>query len=336
VRAAGGKLIADFVNRGMVAIGFTLPEDMTGLNDWDAFLKVVRRVNPGRSEQSIGQRCGIVWRFVREIAVGDQVLTYDPTAREYVVGVVKGSCEYSSTPVVRDMTHFRSVEWKGRVHRSKLSFAAQRELGSMQTVFSLNDTTAAEFSALLTGSPVPERPPPSASESTDLPIADDDAEAVTVLRDQMVERAREMVTSRVDRLTWEEMQELVAGILRAMGYKTRISPRGPDRGRDIVASPDGLGLEQPRIVVEVKHRQGAIGAPALRGFVGGLQSSDRGLYVSTGGFAREARYEADRASCPITLIDLDELVSLLLEHYDETDPRTRALVPLVPIYWPAS
>ena len=47
------------------------------------------------------------------------------------------------------------------------------------------------------------------------------------------------------------MQELVAGILRAMGLKTKISNKGPDRGKDIIASPDGLGLENPRIFVEV-------------------------------------------------------------------------------------
>ena len=32
--------------------------------------------------------------------------------------------------------------------------------------------------------------------------------------------------------TKEQMQQLVAGILRAIGYKTRIVPRGPDRGKD--------------------------------------------------------------------------------------------------------
>ena len=30
----------------------------------------------------------------------------------------------------------------------------------------------------------------------------------------------------------------------------------------------------------------------------GLRAGDRGLYVSTGGFTKEARYEADRANVP--------------------------------------
>jgi restriction system protein len=136
-------------------------------------------------------------------------------------------------------------------------------------------------------------------------------------------------------LDWDEMQELVAGILRAMGYKTRVASKGPDRGVDIVASPDGLGLEHPRIRVEVKHREGSIGANQLRSFIGCLTPSDRGLYVSTGGFSREARYEAERSLTPVTLIDMDELADLLVKNYDSADTETKALIPLVKLYWPA-
>jgi hypothetical protein len=52
----------------------------------------------------------------------------------------------------------------------------------------------------------------------------------------------------------DELQDLVAGVLRAMGDKTRVSPPGADRGVDILASPEGFGFEQPRIIVERKHR----------------------------------------------------------------------------------
>ena len=55
---------------------------------------------------------------------------------------------------------------------------------------------------------------------------------------------------------------------------------------------------------------------------------------STGGFAKDARYEAERANIPVALLDLDELVSLLIQNYPSLDAETRALVPLVPIYWP--
>jgi restriction system protein len=45
-----------------------------------------------------------------------------------------------------------------------------------------------------------------------------------------VERIKDLISA----LDWDEMQELVAGLLRAMGYKTQVSPAGADRGKDIL------------------------------------------------------------------------------------------------------
>ena len=93
------------------------------------------------------------------------------------------------------------------------------------------------------------------------------------------------------------MERLVAGLLKAMGYCARVTPKGPDGGLDVIASPDALGLESPRIVAEVKHRKGAMGAPAVRSFIGGLRAGDRGLYVSTGGAS--PRKPATRPTAPM-------------------------------------
>ena len=151
----------------------------------------------------------------------------------------------------------------------------------------------------------------------------------------MFSNAHEFIKDKILELDWEEMQELVAGILRAMGYKTIVSPRGTDRGKDIQASPDGLGLEEPRIKVEVKHRSsGQMGSQEIRSFTGGLRGTDRGLYVSTGGFTKDAKYEAERSSIPIMVVDSDMLVQLVIQYYDNFDSETKTLLPLTKIYWP--
>ena len=95
-----------------------------------------------------------------------------------------------------------------------------------------------------------------------------------------------------------------------MGYKTRVSPPGADRGKDIVASTDGLGFE------------------------GGRHASDKGLYVSTGGFSKDASYEAKRANIPLTLMDLDTLVKVILDNYERMDTEARQFIALKRIYWP--
>ena len=192
------------------------------------------------------------------------------------------------------------------------------------TIFLVNDEVREEIESLLGGTP------------TQPTTATEPSENLEEVRMSVAENAHEFIKDKLLKLNWDEMQDLVAGILRGMGYKTRVSPRGPDRGRDVIASPDGLGLESPRIIVEVKHRKNEqIGANQMRSFIGGLRSADRGLYVSIGGFAKDAKYEADRAQVPVTLLNLDDVAQLLVDNYDSVDTDTRALVPLVRLYWPA-
>ena len=63
--------------------------------------------------------------------------------------------------------------------------------------------------------------------------------------------------------------------------------------------------------------------------------SNRGLYVNTGGFTLEARYEADRSNVPVKLLDLDEFVRQYVDCYDKADEDTSALLSHVRIWWPA-
>jgi hypothetical protein len=89
-------------------------------------------------------------------------------------------------------------------------------------------------------------------------VADDPSEIVE--RDKTIAQSNGLIEDRVIELAPEEVPVLFAGISRAMGYKTSVTKPGPDRGVDIVASSDGLGLQEPRIFVEVKHRRAAMGA----------------------------------------------------------------------------
>src|SRR5205814_493525 len=50
-------------------------------------------------------------------------------------------------------------------------------------------------------------------------------------------------------------QDLVAELLKGMGYYVRlVAGRGRDGGIDIVAYQDALGFASPRMKVQVKHR----------------------------------------------------------------------------------
>ena len=77
-----------------------------------------------------------------------------------------------------------------------------------------------------------------------------------------------------------------------------------------------------------------MGSDEIRSFLGGRHASDKGLYVSTGGFSKDARYEAERANIPLTLMDLDTLVEVILDNYEGMDTEARQLIALKRVYWP--
>ena len=319
--------IDEFLERKMIAIGWALTGDLTQVHGRDNISKLLKEAYPEYTTIQLAINTGQVFRFRDEITSGCHVITYDSGKRLYHVGRVVG--EYAYQPNAHEeLRHTRSVEWLRQIPRDRLSAQTKNSLGSIATVFSLTGTQAAEIDFYLEGKP-------EITPATSALVDDSQDEELVEVRRDTEQRALEFLQDRLARLTWDEMQELVAGLLRAMGYKTRISPPGPDRGRDIIASPDGFGFQAPRIIVEVKHRKETMGAPEVRAFAGGLRHDSAGLYVSSGGFTREARYEADRANHHVALMDAADLGKAVIDHYDRMDTETRTLIPLKKIYWPA-
>ena len=78
-----------------------------------------------------------------------------------------------------------------------------------------------------------------------------------------------------------------------------------------------------------------MGAQEIRAFTGGRQIGDRCIYVSTGGFTKEAKYEAERSKVALFLVDLDTLVELIITHYDKFRAEGKVLLPLRKVYLPA-
>lgn len=132
-----------------------------------------------------------------------------------------------------------------------------------------------------------------------------------------------------------EFQKLVASLLKAMGYHvTWVAPPGRDGGIDILAWNDPLGTKPPRIKVQVKREKNSINVSVLRSFMALLGDNDVGIFVSTGGFTKDAEDEArTQQSRQVTLINLERLFELWIEHIENLDEESRDLFPLKPIYF---
>ena len=323
VRAGrSGDYAQDFESENCVAFGGERSNGLAECKSPDDVRAHVKNRYANLRKAQIRMRIAQCIRFTHDIQQGDRVVTYDPDRRTYLIGKIKSDCKPGK---IGELLHIRDVEWDGRAIRDDLTVASKNSLGSIMSVFSINAGVAAELERAAHG------------ERANDALTDDYAiDEVQELRLESERRGREFIEDHVASLEWDQMEELVAGLLRAMGYKTRVSPAGPDRGRDIMASPDGLGLSQPRIIAEVKHRpKSPSDATMSRSFLGGRRPGDNCMFVSTGGFTKDARYEAERANVPLALVTLEELVDLLIQHYPNADAETRAMVPLMPVYWPA-
>lgn len=322
VRSAGGQIVEAF-RTGVVAIGWVEMGDLSPYDTLEKLYDKYEKTYPGEHRAKVGNAVGMLHRFRNAFKKGDRVLSYDPQSRSYMVGELAGDYRYDSGRIP-GYPHLRPVTWRGDVERDALSVSARNSLGSPLTVFEVTTEIWEEFEAVLRGE--------TSAVSSRKEVRD---ELVQVKEDK-VEQAHEFIKDKLNSLDEEQMEELVASVLRAMGYKARRTPKGPDRGVDVKASPDGLDLEEPRIKAEVKYRQRTtMGSQDIRSFIGALREGDRGLYVSTGGFTKDAKYEADRANVPVTLVTLDDLADLVVMHYENFDSEGRALMPLTKIYWPA-
>lgn len=324
IRGDGGRLYDDFRERQVVGIGWAqLAEyakpNMTRDQLTQYYLQVEPLTKLGTARSGASQ----VWRFINEVQPEDWVITYSPANRTYLIGKILSDFQYHPEWIEEGMALARTVKWQKEIGRDTLTEESKNTLGSTLTVFQLPEFVIEELLHDNTIQNVPIEHP----NDIEIDVDDDPLLGMEALA---IERIKDLVSA----LRWDEMQQLVAGVLRSMGYKTLISPAGPDRGKDIIASPDGFGFENPRIIVEVKHRKVQMGSPDIRSFIGGRHKDDRGLYVSTGGFSKEARYEADRSTIPLTLWTLDDLVRTLIEYYDHVDIETKLLVPLKRAYLP--
>jgi restriction system protein len=165
--------------------------------------------------------------------------------------------------------------------------------------------------------------------------AEEEPRQATATLEEAEEAAWSEIEAFLERMSPYDFQELVAGLLRGMGYYVDwVSPPGPDKGIDIIAHADPLGVTGPRIKAQVKRRADRVSVDGVRGFMALLGESDIGLFVCTAGFTRDAEDEARRQERRrIMLLDLKRLFDLWTQHYDRIPETSRRLLPLRAVFY---
>lgn len=162
------------------------------------------------------------------------------------------------------------------------------------------------------------------------PTDDAPSNDIAIKLEQLESDARDDIKTYIAAKDPYQFQEMVAALLRAMGYHTPfIAPKGKDGGIDIIAYVDPLGAQTPRIKVQVKHRpEASIGASDIRALLGILRTGDIALFVTSGSFSPDAKSTSTSSREFIRLIDGNDFIDMWQEYYDKMSDEDKNKLPL--------
>ncbi len=119
-----------------------------------------------------------------------------------------------------------------------------------------------------------------------------------------------------------KFEQLIVDLLLAMGYGggdramgERIGKSG-DGGIDGIINEDALGLDAVYVQAKRYATENRVGRPALQAFVGSLtgEGANKGVFVTTSDFSKEARDYLNKVQHRIVLINGDRLARLMIQH----------------------
>ncbi|MEO6232980.1 MAG: Mrr restriction system protein [Ferruginibacter sp.] len=120
----------------------------------------------------------------------------------------------------------------------------------------------------------------------------------------------------IEKVTPEAFERLIQRFLREKGFShVEVTGRTGDGGIDGKGIAKINGILSFHVVFQCKKYQGSVSASQIRDFRGAMSGrTDKGLFITTGYFTRDALKEASREGAPtIDLIDGEKLVEKLKE-----------------------
>lgn len=238
--------------------------------------------------------------------------------REVNIGVVEGAYVYD--PSQPDYVQTRKVKWLKHLPRTAFSQGALYEIGSTMSFFTVKNY-ADEFMAALD------------KDFKKNYSSDSEDDSVGATAEDIIENTADFILKELSRkLKGYDLENFVADLLRAMGYRTKVSPQGGDSGIDITAYKDEL---PPRILVQVKSQNGDINETTIQSLKGAMREGDYGLFVTLSNYTKNAQKYLE--STPIIRgINGTELVDLILKYYEDLSEKYRKMIPLKKVYIPVS
>lgn len=318
---------------GVTPGGFGEIPDLSGCGSLADVRDVVAAALPGEKPQAQSTYAAQLWTLKGRMIDGDFVVLPRKATSQLAIGRVAGEYRYLADEPDPARRHVRAVEWiRPDAPRSSAKQDLLYSLGAFLTYceVSRNDA-AARIAAMAAGGKDP------GASSAPLPVGGS-PEAPLEASDSPVDLeqfARDRITALIQQeFAGHRMQDLVAAVLAAQGFTCRVSPDGTDGGIDILAGSGPLGMDEPRLVVQVKSEESAVSDPVVTQLLGSVSKHQPapGLLVAWGGLTGAARKTALDNYFRLRTWDSDDLVQQITANYAKLPEEIRADLPLKQVW----
>jgi restriction system protein len=316
------------LDKNLAVIGWDSLPDLTTFASRENLEAECRRIYPNWKPGAYPVHVGQLWAFRDRIQVGDLLVLPLKTRAAIAIGKVTGPYRYE--PDLPDGAHHtRPVQWlRTDIPRSAIGQDILYSLGASMTVCQIERNNAEQrITAVLNG-----QADPGMQRSARQHEATDAIEGgLEVAIQDLEEYARDQIRAFINtNFTGHDLPRLIESILMAQGYRTRLSPAGPDGGVDILAGHGVMGFDAPRLCVQVKSGESPVDVGVLRELQGVMRNfgAQHGLLVAWGGFRSSVLAEARRLFFEIRLWDSNDVLNSVFECYVRLPAELQAELPL--------
>ena len=324
VRAGGhGEREALALEKGLSVIGWEELPNLAGINTREELEELYRQTYPDASNNKVANHVGQVWAFKGRMQEGDLVVLPLKARAAIAIGRITGPYEYRSE-LPLDARHTRKTKWlKTDIPRTAFGQDLLYSLGAFMTVCQIKRNEAERrIGGIVAG---------KADSLTETGGVVEEQEGITDLGEYAADQIRAYIGRK---FAGHELARLVDEVLKAQGYRTQLSPPGPDGGTDIIAGGGPMGFDPPRLCVQVKSGDSPVDVKVLNELQGVLKKygAEQGLLVSWSGFKSTVLSEARRLFFEVRLWDAGDLVANLLLSYDRLPAEIQTELPLKRIW----
>ncbi len=317
---------------GITGGGWDEIPDLTRCQSRGDVQKVVDGALPNSSAALRANYTGQLWALRGRIEPGDIMALPLKTTGEVAIGRVTHGYAYQAEETDPSRRHVIRVEWAVTdLPRSAIKEDLRFTLGSALTIFAPSRGHAVERLEVLMATrtdpgQLPYEPSPSLQSG---PAPSDDVDEPENAPN-IAEQARDQILTHIsETFTGHQLTALVSAVLEAEGFVCEASTGGADGGVDIVAGSGILGMDSPKLIVQVKSG-GQVSDSVVRDLLGTMHhvGAEQGLLVAWDGVSGPARQSLQRERFRVRLWNSLDVLNAVLRTYEKLPEEIRTDLPL--------